>query len=163
MTVDEILDAVIAREGGALITADPVDAGGRTRYGISERAHPEAWLHGPPTLTDAKAIYEKHYVAPFAPLVDVGIDERVRVALIDDAVLSGTRTAIMTLQLAVGVVVDGVLGPETIAAAQAEDGQYVLIRLVQRRAHRLARIVERDPRQAKFIVGWMDRCVSMLG
>jgi lysozyme family protein len=163
MTVDEILDAVIAREGGAIITEDPADRGGRTRYGISERAHPEAWVHGPPTLTDAKAIYARQYVAPFAELVDIGIDERIRVALIDDAVLSGVRAAIQTLQLAVGVEPDGVLGPKTIAAAHGEDGQYVLVRLVQRRAHRLARIVEHAPSQAKFLVGWIDRCLSMLG
>lgn len=163
MTVDEILDAVIEREGGPLITADPLDAGGRTRYGISERAHPDAWLHGPPTRSDAKAIYAKQYVAPFTPLVDAGIDERVRVALIDDAVLSGVRTAVTTLQQAVGVDPDGILGPKTIAAAHAEDGQWLLVRLVQRRAHRLARIVERNHFQAKYIVGWIDRTLSMLG
>ncbi|PYV10095.1 MAG: hypothetical protein DMG23_08815 [Acidobacteria bacterium] len=30
-----------------------VDQGGRTRFGVSEKAHPEAWKNGPPSFDDA--------------------------------------------------------------------------------------------------------------
>lgn len=159
MTVDDIIDDVMDREGGE--TNDPIDRGQRTKYGISERAHPEAWRQGPPSRARAKAIYARVYVAPFD--VFVNLDERVRVALIDDAVMSGVKTAIRTLQTAVGVQSDGVIGPATMAAVCRTDANRLLVKLVQRRAHRLARIIEVDHTQAKYAVGWIDRCLSLLG
>lgn len=165
MTNDELLEGIIQREGGDTITNDPSDRGGRTRYGVSERAHPELWKKGPPTLEQAKALYNRLYVAPFAPLVHVGIDERVRVALIDEAVHSGPKIAIKNLQQVLGIPADGVIGPQTIGAVIKAngDGQWLLTRLVQNRAKRLARIVEQDYTQARFITGWIVRALSMLG
>jgi len=166
MTIDEILDGVLEREGeGTPPYADPHDRGGRTRWGISERANPDAWMHGPPSREMARSIYTRRYVSPFESLRAVGVDERVRVALIDDAVLSGPKTAIKALQRVLGVTVDGVIGPETVSAVLKENGagQWLLTRLVQDRAHRLARIVERDPSQAVYIVGWIDRALGHLG
>lgn len=166
MTIDEILDGILEREGeGTPPYLDPVDKGGRTRWGISERSHPMAWVDGPPSRETAKYIYTRRYVAPFDALRDVGIDERVRVALIDDAVLSGTKAAIKSLQRVLGCTPDGVIGHETIAAAVKAntDAQWLLTRLVQDRAQRLARIIERNPSQARYAVGWITRALSFLG
>ena len=166
MTADEIIEAILVREGqGTPPYYDGLDAGGRTAWGISERFHPEAWTHGPPSREQAKAIYLRRYVAPFTPLQTAGLDERVRIALIDDAVLSGVTTAIKTLQRVLDVPEDGVIGPRTIAAAVKanHDGPWLLIQVVKQRAHRLARIVERYHDQAQYIVGWIDRCLSHLG
>jgi len=167
VTVDEILEGVLEREGPGTPPdyRDKNDRGGRTAWGISERAHPAAWRSGPPLREDAKAIYIRTYVAPFSPLAAVGMDERVRVALIDDAVLSGVKASIRSLQHVLGVAEDGVIGPQTIAAVIKAngDGQWLLTRIVQARAHRLARIVERDHDQARFVVGWIDRALSFLG
>jgi lysozyme family protein len=165
VTVDELLDGILEREGpGTPPYLDPADRGGRTAWGIDERSHPEAWRNGPPSSHDAKVIYAKQYVQPFAPLVDAGLNDRVRIALVDDAVLSGVVTAIRTLQQVLGVTVDGIIGPETIAAlvAHQDANGWLLMELVKRRAHRLARIVERDHTQARFVVGWIDRCLSLL-
>ena len=164
MTIDDVIDGVLEREGeGTPPYADPKDAGGRTRYGISERAHPEAWKSGPPTQEMARQIYAREYVAPFDGLRDVHIDERVRVALIDDAVLSGVKTSIRSLQRVLGVEIDGWIGPETITAAIQADGQWLLIRLVQARALRSARIVQNDSAQLKDLAGWVTRWFGMLG
>lgn len=164
MTIDDVLDGVLEREGeGVPPYSDPKDSGGRTRWGISERAHPEAWKSGPPTQEMARQIYAREYVAPFDGLRDVHIDERVRVALIDDAVLSGVKTSIRSLQRVLGVEIDGWIGPETITAAIQADGQWLLIRLVQARALRIARIVQNDSSQLKYLAGWITRCFGMLG
>ena len=40
MTFDEIIDRAIESEGGSKITKDPLDLGGTTKYGISQRAYP---------------------------------------------------------------------------------------------------------------------------
>jgi lysozyme family protein len=164
MTIDDVIDGVLAQEGeGAPPYSDPVDVGGRTRWGISERAHPDAWKTGPPTQEMARQIYARQYVAPFDGLRDVNIDERVRVALIDDAVLSGVKTSIRNLQRVLGVTVDGWLGPETISGAIRVEPQWLLIRLVQGRAVRIARIVQQNPTQLKYLVGWLSRALEMLG
>ena len=164
MTSDEVIDGVLELEGeGEPPYHDPLDQGGRTRYGISERAHPQAWKHGPPTREAAREIYARQYVAPFDGLRDCNIDERVRVALIDDAVLSGVRTSIKSLQRVLGVTQDGQIGPETISAAVRADGQWLLIRLVQDRAFRIARIVQHKPLQLKYLAGWITRVLGHLG
>lgn len=169
MTEDELLDGILTREGpGTPPYQDPADRGGRTAWGIDERSHPNAWLPGPPTRAQARAIYTTAYIAPFDALAQAGVDERVRVALIDDAVMSGVGMAIRTLQRIVGVAPDGVIGPATMTALTARcalngraDG--VLVALVQARAHRLAKIIEAHHDQARFVVGWIDRCLSFLG
>ena len=53
--IDRIIDNVIAAEGGSTATNDPADGGGRTQYGISERANPEAWADGKVTAEEARA------------------------------------------------------------------------------------------------------------
>lgn len=162
-SIDDIIDGILEREGeGVPPYHDGTDRGGRTRFGISELAHPYAWVSGPPSRETARSIYARRYVAPFDVLRD-HIDERVRVALVDDAVLSGVHAAIKGLQRVLGVTVDGVIGSETIAAVVKADSHWLLTRLVQDRAHRLARIVQADPRQLKYLTGWVDRALGMLG
>ena len=164
MTINDVIDGVLEQEGeGVPPYADPDDLGGRTRWGISERAHPDAWKAGPPTQEMARQIYARQYVAPFDGLRDVNIDERVRVALIDDAVLSGVKTSIRNLQRVLGVEMDGWIGPETISAAIRADAQWLLIRLVQGRALRIAKIVQQNPTQLKYLAGWITRALEMLG
>lgn len=162
MTTDDLIEGILQREGpGVPPYLDPSDKGGGSSWGIDERSHPGAWQPGPPSREQAKVIYARQYILPFAPLLD-GLDPRVLVALVDDAVLSGVQTAIRSLQHVLGVREDGVIGPATITAVQRCEGQLLLVRLVQARAHRLARIVEQQHDQARFIVGWIDRALSLL-
>jgi lysozyme family protein len=164
VTTDELIDGLLTREGpNTPPYLDPHDRGGRTAWGISERAHPEAWQPGPPTRAQARVIYWTDYVQPFAVL---DVDDRIRTALVDDAVLSGVGTSIRSLQRVVSTTPDGVIGPETLARVHAQaraTGGRLLVRLVQARTHRLARIVQTDPTQLDSLVGWVDRSLSMLG
>jgi lysozyme family protein len=167
MTTDQIIDELIAREGG--FTNDPVDPGGPTKYGITAGTLGE-WrgLHRAATpaevasLTraEAKDIYIKTYIE--APGFNAILNERLRVALIDDGVNSGTAAAIRRLQRVLGVSVDGVLGPMTLAAANAITSDWVLTELVKARCLHYARIVQQDASQRRFIVGWLTRALSFL-
>ena len=163
MTVDQILDDLIRREGGYV--HDPADRGGPTKYGITQRTL-QTWRGQVVTPTDvrqltadeARAIYQRRYVdAPgFATLPDP-----LRAQVIDDAVLSGPRQAVKDVQRAIGgVTVDGQLGPTTRAALDAAGARLVHARLIQARAVRLARIVQRDPTQARFLSGWLTRATG---
>ena len=119
MTTGEILDEVLRREGGYV--DHPHDRGGPTHYGIT-RATLAGWRKAAVTAEDvqrlteaeARAIYQRQYVE--APGFDQIVDPRLRALLVDYGVHSGPRRAIMDLQRAAGVTVDGTIGPQTLAA-----------------------------------------------
>ena len=163
MTIDQMLDDVIRREGGYV--HDPVDRGGPTKYGITQRTL-RAWRGQAVTADDvrrlttdeARAIYRRRYVEDpgFARLPDP-----LRVQVVDDGVLSGPRQAVKDLQRAIGgVTVDGRLGPKTRAALRQQGVAVVHAQLIQVRAARIGRIVHRDPSQARFLKGWLTRITA---
>lgn len=160
----DIVDDVIRREGGATETNDPSDSGGRTKYGISERAHPEAWADGDVTLPEAREIYWGQYVAPFKGITDVNLLHQ----LVDWGVPSGPHTAANNLQQILGVVVDGVIGPKTLKAIEDYPGGTlfgvavpgsVLLNLAVRDARIVfsAALAKRRPKDMKYLLGWIKR------
>ena len=163
MTIDQMLDDVIRREGGYV--HDPVDRGGPTKYGITQRTL-RAWRGQAVTAEDvrrlttdeARAIYRRRYVEDpgFARLPDP-----LRAQVVDDGVLSGPRQAVKDLQRAIGgVTIDGQLGPKTRAALRQQGVAVVHAQLIQVRAARIGRIVHRDPSQARFLNGWLTRITA---
>lgn len=110
---DKAFELVVGVEGGYV--NDPRDPGGRTIYGITERDHPDLWRAGPPTLEQAKARYKRDYWD------DVRGDELpwpLSLFVFDAAVNQGADAAVRVLQKTLGLVIDGKLGPKTLAAAQ---------------------------------------------
>ena len=111
----------------------------------------------------ARVIYFHQYVAPFDVLAEYGVDERIRVVLIDDGVLSGVVSAIRRLQVVLGVVADGRIGTQTIAAAMNYQPSAALVTAYcVERAVRLARLVQHEPKNLPFLVGWISRALSFL-
>lgn len=162
MTVDTIIDGILEREqenGPDYLSPD--DSGGRTTWGISEKSFPEEWLHGPPTKARARVIYHSIFVPPFDVLTG-HIDDRIRVALIDDAVMSGPDAAIKRFQTVLGVARDGIIGPATLAVAMAQDGNQLLKRYVVERAFRICRLVQARPKDLTNLAGWIDRILKFL-
>ena len=163
MTTDQILDDLIRREAGYV--HDPVDRGGPTKYGITQRTL-RAWRGQSVTAADvrrltrdeARAIYRRRYVDDpgFASLPDP-----LRTQVVDDGALSSPRQAVRDLQRAIGrVTVDGQLGPQTRAALRQQGVAGVHARLLQVRAVRIGRIVQRDSTQARFLTGWLTRITA---
>ena len=150
---------VIGVEGG--YTQDPEDTGnwtgGRkgvgklngTRYGISAASYPSLDIKSI-TLDDAKAIYYRDY---WQVINGDAFPFSISNALFDCAVNSGCSSATKLLQRSLGVVSDGKIGKQTIAAAQAKDQTELLIDFLTARAVFYARL-------AKFELygkGWMKR------
>ena len=163
MTLDQLLTEVIRREGGYV--HDPADRGGPTKYGITQRTL-RAWRGQAVTADDvrrlttdeARTIYRRRYVDDpgFARLPDP-----LRAQVVDNGVLSGPRQAVKDLQRAIGgVTVDGQLGPQTRAALRQRGVAAVHARLIQVRASRIGRIVQRRPEQARFLTGWLTRITA---
>lgn len=167
MSSDQIIDDIIQREGG--FVNDRVDRGGATKFGITA-ATLGAWrgLGGPASaeevrqlsVSEAREIYRQQYIVK--PGFALIVNRTVRAQLVDDGVLSGPRAAITSLQLELGVKPDGVLGPATAAAANAADPVVLTRKLAVARALRLARIVQKDHTQSRFLVGWLARALGFL-
>jgi lysozyme family protein len=154
----DIIDDLLKREGG--LVDNPADKGGRTAYGISEKANPQAWADGKVTSEEAKALYTKKYIQ--GPGFDKLPDDKLRTQLIDFGVNSGPGIAIIRLQEIIGVETDGVLGPHTVAALSKFNSDAVNNALVIARIRMICRIVKKNPSQLAFLLGWIDRALSFL-
>lgn len=113
MNFDQAFERLVGHEGGYVDSrADP---GGATKYGISKRSYPNEEIAGL-TLDRAKAIYLRDFwlVARCDAMPD-----GIRFDVFDMAVNSGVSASIRIVQRAVGVTVDGVIGPVTLQALNA--------------------------------------------
>ena len=166
-TYDRAFAAMIAHEGGARYTNIPEDAGGPTKFGVTQAAL-AAWLGRRASIDDVKAltldavkpIYRANYanVVRFDDL-PAGLDYLV----FDWAVNSGPRRAAKELQICLGVEADGYIGPKSIAAARAQcaAGAAALInRYVDRRVAFYRGLIAAKPNQRKFEKGWMRRAAE---
>lgn len=164
-----LLDRIIQHEGGATVTDDPADSGGKTQYGISQRAHPGAWSDGRVTLEEARDIYWKDYVQ--AERLDQIPNPYLFQQLVDFGVTAGPDTAVRLLQRTLGVTADGELGPGTLHAiatfpAQSFYGMSlpgtVAINLAFERARTAfyIRLAQKRPKDLKWLWGWVRRTFS---
>jgi lysozyme family protein len=139
----ESLAAVLKHEGGYV--NHPKDPGGRTNLGVTQRVY-EAWVGHPVseaimrglTAQHVKTLYKVQYWdAVKGDDLPAGID----LCAFDFAVNAGPNRSARYLQLMVGAVADGKIGPATLRQLQ----QYV-------RTHDLAHAVNRfqDLREAYY-------------
>lgn len=156
--VDQIITDIIRREGGSTMTNDPSDKGGRTQYGIAEKSNPQAWADGKVTEAEARAIYERKYVKPFAGITHPDLLAQ----LVDWGVTSGPVLVAQKLQQLVGAEVDGQIGPQTLTLVNNFDPRTLTNQLVAERVRMIGRIVKRDPSQLKYLNGWLERALSFI-
>ena len=166
----------LAAEGGGKISDHPADKGGRTRWGIAEKFHPDAWRDGPPSLATALGLYHHKYWLPIkGDDLPLGID----LAVFDSAVLWGVRKAAQWLQLGLNaawgdhstvalstpLAVDGIIGSKTLRRANLLHWSAVINStsnyIIWRRMLAHARRVRKRPDQAVFLVGWATRCADL--
>jgi lysozyme family protein len=117
---DKALAQTLGFEGGW--SNVPGDRGGATNYGITQRTY-DAWrvTTGQPAQSvdliadeEVRAIYLADY---WTPCRCEDLPELLALAVFDMAVNSGVNNARFTLQKALGVKPDGVIGPVTIETA----------------------------------------------
>ena len=171
MAPEDIIDQILSEEGSEY-TDDPADGGGPTKYGIT-RADLATWRGRPVTPADvrdlteeeARSIYLERYIE--APGFDKIADPGLRNLVVDIGVNQGVPTAIRFLQAAIGVTVDGLFGPKTLAAVNTQPPQprllhpcYLKVAVASLRAY--GRLISGRPTQAKFAEGWINRrCQSL--
>lgn len=136
------LAIVLAEEGGYV--DHPADPGGATKMGVTQ-ATLSAWRgYGVSkaevkslTRTEAAAIYRARYWdAVRGDELPAGLD----LALFDCAVNSGPSRSVKLFQRALGLPEDGVIGPATLAAAQAGHPAMLIPAILSERRQFLARL-----------------------
>ena len=159
MTFDEIIDSVIESEGGSKITKDPLDPGGTTKYGISQRAYPGEDIENLTRAYAEKLYYNDYWVPSKADKVP----DHLKEIYFDMVVNFGLNSAIKVLQKACNgknsykIDVDGRIGPATLSAFKKLEPD----RLRAYRVLKFADIVNRKPTQEKYWYGWYRRALRV--
>jgi len=144
-------ETVFDRQGNAIAENDPDDPGGLTKFGIDQRSHPNVDIRVL-TKEGAAAIYLRDYWLPVrAHELPVPVGE----VMFDIAVNNGRGRAVKWLQEKLGVAIDGVIGPITVAAALKANAREIATALLQRRESFYRDIGK--GRQEKFLKGWLNR------
>jgi lysozyme family protein len=174
MNVDELIEGVIAREGG--YSNHPADRGGPTRWGVTEavaRAHGYAGDMRAYPREEAVTVYRRIYwlrpgfdgVAELAPLIAA--------ELFDTGVNMGPEVAAGFLQRALNALnrgasdypdlpVDRRVGDATIqalkgfVARRGRSGETVLLKAIEAlQGERYLRLAEQRPANEAFLYGWL--------
>jgi lysozyme family protein len=163
MTEGQILEDILRREGG--FVNHPADKGGPTNFGITQATlssfrGQKCTLDDVKKLTkeEARLIYRTEYIDPFAFVSG----PKLRALVIDSAVNHGTKRAIMWLQEALGVKVDGIVGTQTEKAMLLAQSTVVYRVFLRRRVVFYGSIIKNNPQQAVFAEGWMRRVAEFI-
>lgn len=153
------VEKILTYEGGYV--NDPADYGGETNFGISKRSYPNLDIKAL-TKEDAIAIYYRDYWCRF--LGDKLASQAVAEELLDSAVNMGWCRSVKFLQEALNLLtdnsllVDGLVGPKTIDAANAYKYAGALVKVLNGlQFERYRQIIEADPTQRKFFRSWLAR------
>lgn len=174
MTIDELIEEVIAREGG--YSNHPADRGGATRWGITEAVARQHGFTGEMRVFprgEAVAIYRRIYwLRPrFAEVAERA--PALAAELFDTGINMGTGVAARFLQRALNALnrstkdypdmaVDGAIGAATLTALGAfldqrgPAGEIVLIKAVEAlQGERYLALAESRPANEAFLYGWL--------
>ena len=132
----------------------PSDPGGLTKFGISSRFFPEVRKREF-SEADAIAIYKEKY---WTACKCEELPEALAFMLFDAAVNQGQTQAIRMLQRTLNIPADGIVGPETVAAAGLAVGVTTLADFAARRTFVYGCI----PTFQRFGLGWQRRAIACL-
>ena len=158
--LESALRFVLRWEGG--LVDHPGDPGGRTNRGVTQRVY-DGWRarQGLPAqdvklITDGEvhSIYGSDYWLPSR--CDL-LNAPLGMVHFDTAVNMGVGRAVRFLQASVGCSTDGDFGPGTERAVAGCDAGTVVVAYCQRREDVYRGLVEKNPRLAVFLKGWMNR------
>lgn len=181
MSVDKIIDNIIAAEGGYVYHEN--DRGGPTNWGVTEKVARQNGYYGDMRYypqEEARKVYrDKYYHKPGFGKVAM-ISEKVAEELTDTGVNMGPATAAKFLQRSLNALnrkgldyaelaVDGGIGPATLKALKAymdkrrsQDGENTLLKCLNiLQGERYISICENDHSQEAFLYGWVTHRIKL--
>ena len=138
----------------------PGDGGGLTRYGIDATDHPNVHVSSL-TLAQALAIY---HGGEWTAIRGDSLPPDLALVTFDAAVNCGVEHAAKWLQMAVGLTesdVDGKIGPQTIAAAEAATDEAAATIADSYRSSYYNELADEYPRDEQFENGWLNRTSAL--
>lgn len=188
--VKAAVDYVMKQEDSTLsgvITRTPGDAGGTTRFGLTQRWHseltPQGYFDGvaehpgssrltPTTIPTDRALpmaetaYETQYGQSLC--LDQIDNQAICTAMLSFAVVEGPQKAVQLLQAALDgcgarVDQDGTLGPMTLNAVNETAATALLPAWIAQEKGYFAALASHNPTQQKFLAGWDNRAQVLLG
>ena len=155
------IKAVLALEGG--LVDHPADRGGLTKYGLSQRAHPDLDIAAI-TEAEARARYRQQY---WHPLFDRITDQVKANKVFDLCVNLGPKGGITLVQRAINdergsrghVDVDGQFGAQTLMAVNLMPVRQFLRAVRARQVRHYVDLAMKDASQVAFLDGWIRRAV----
>lgn len=145
-----------AREGGVANVKG--DRGGYTAYGISSKYHPE-FFEGVKDIHDEEEMRPKvkdFYLKNYWNALRCDELPLVHGVWLHDVGVNSGRTGIRHFQEACETAQDGVIGNNTISAANAIPAEVINDRMVQIRSAFYRRLADQKD-QEKFLRGWLNR------
>lgn len=158
-----IIDDILKREGSAY-TNDPVDAGGPTKWGVTQATLEHYRKHNVTpgdvealTRSEAYEVYESMYGQPL-----IKKNKKLKEFMMDSGVLYGPSEPVQWLQQILGTKVDGVMGPVTLRAMSLKGPQDLLLQMIKKRVLRIGEVVSARPSQVRFLKGWLNRTMTFI-
>lgn len=151
-------------EGGYV--DNPFDLGGPTNKGITHRNYDTYRIaKGLPTK-DVKFIEEAEVMEIYSqmywkPSEADSMILPLAIVHFDTAVLFGVTGAILFLQEALGVGVDGIFGSQTESVLRANNNKETALNIIARRIAYHRRRVEENESQGVFLEGWVNRANNL--
>ncbi|HKV94903.1 MAG TPA: putative peptidoglycan-binding domain-containing protein [Candidatus Angelobacter sp.] len=166
-------DFMMSHEDAARSGKVTHDEDGRTRFGIAEKFHPELpelfWTcDNDKALAWAGTIYRTAYWASLQ--LGYVVDQAVASKLFDMCVPMGRKEAALLVQRAANGLlmgsskapaIDGVIGPQTIAAINACPPQSLVEALCNLSRIFFSDVAAKKPEKQKDLVGWLRRAASV--
>lgn len=156
------IDYVLRFEDSTLSGQVTTDLGGRTRFGIAERFHPEltnclfySSMGATAALTIAIRLYAETYAAPLC-IAEIQSQD-VANSLLSFGVNCGVYIASQWLQEILGVDGDGRIGPITLDVLDKADPQMILARLKKLAVVHYEELIRENPTLAIYRDGWLTR------
>ena len=166
MKEGETLEQAFLRAKKKGFSNDPNDHGGATMVGVTIgtfRSYYKYKGRRVPTVTQLKNIPYKewrdiiHSIFWAKWKADLIEDQNVANMLVDWIWTSGQGVGIKKVQKLLGLTTDGIVGPKTLAAVNAQDPKELIKKVYNARVAHFNSIVKNSPSQKKFLKGWMNR------
>jgi lysozyme family protein len=156
------VEYVLRQEDSRLSGVITNDPGGRTRFGVAEKYHPELTSTGfydtmprDEALDMAIQVYSDSYAKPCKLNQIQG--QSVGNALLSYAINMGNKQSIKLLQRTLGLDEDGVMGPKTLSSVNAVTPSNLLMAWKSMMISYYENVVEKHPEDIVYLNGWKNR------
>jgi lysozyme family protein len=166
---EQAFEKMIADEGGYVLHTVSGDTGGMTYAGIARNKNPQ-W--GGWNLIDHNEINNPLLTGMVRGFYKAEFWDRLRGNEITNQVVAesvfnfgvntGLSVAVKLAQLIVGATPDGAVGPVTLQKFNAIDGEAFKKSYALAKITRYADICNKNRKQSKFLLGWINRTLKGL-